>query len=85
MDAIPNIRIDRISISGVDAATARELGPAIDKALGEAALAGRLDPRSHGSLRLNLTAGADARAIARALADALGREPHFDRGRSGGR
>lgn len=72
MDAIPRIRIDRLSISGVDAVTAKALGPAIEKALGEAALAGRLDPHAQRTLRLNLKAGADARAIARAVAHALG-------------
>ncbi|MDR6929355.1 hypothetical protein AFK24_15615 [Pseudomonas syringae] len=72
MDTNTRIRIDRLSISGVDAATARALGAAIERALGKAALAGRLNPYEQRTLRLNLKAGADARAIARALADALG-------------
>lgn len=73
MDTNTRIRIDRLSISGVDAATARALGAAIERALGEAALAGRLDPHAQRALRLNLSTPADARAIARALADALRR------------
>ena len=72
MDAIPRIWIDRLSISGTDATTAKAPGLTIEKVLGEAALAGRLDPHAQRTLRLNLKAGADARTIVCAAAHALG-------------
>jgi hypothetical protein len=68
----PPVHIDRLSISGVDAATAKALGPAIEKALEEAALAGRLNSASQRSLRVHVKPGADERSIARALTRALG-------------
>jgi hypothetical protein len=68
----PAIAIDRISVRGVDAGTAKSLAPAIERALADAASSGSLRSGHRSSIRLDLPAGASSKDIARALARALG-------------
>ena len=68
----PRVSVGRMSVRGVDAATARGLGPAIDRALSEAVRRGEVAGHV-GDLQLRLPAGATAGDIAAALARALGR------------
>lgn len=72
-EASPQISIGRISITGVDQGTARALGPAIERVVGDAARSGRLAEGHHAHLRLDLSAGTSAHDIARALARAIER------------
>lgn len=67
------ISIGAISIRGVDAATAQGLVPAIRTALADAAHSGAIRPGHRASLSLDLSSGASARDIARAVARALER------------
>jgi hypothetical protein len=67
----PRVAIESLRIGGVDAATARALGPAIERALVDAARAGLLHPGHRRELRLDLAPGAGAADIAAALVRAL--------------
>lgn len=69
----PTVSIDRISVRGVDADTARRLGPALERSLAEAALSGRLGSGRRARLRLDLASGASPADIARAIARTLER------------
>ena len=68
--ALPDIAIGRIAIRGVDPGTAQSLGPAIERAMADAAAQGLLTG-SRAALRLDLPSGATSRDVARALARAL--------------
>lgn len=74
-DAPPplSVSIDRISVSGVEAATARHLGFAVESALAAAAGQGGLSPGHRQSLRIELPHGTSAAKIAKALTAALAR------------
>lgn len=65
------IAIGRMSVRGVDPGVARALGPALQRALADAAAHGRLSARD---LKLRLPAGASAVEIADALTRALGED-----------
>lgn len=66
------ISIGRVSIRGVDPATARELGPAIERALGRGIDPGRAEQQAR-NLSLALPSGAGSSDIAGAIARALGK------------
>lgn len=63
------LTIGRIAVSGVDARTAKRLGPALEAALADP----RLNAQSRGRIRLTLPHGTTERDIVAALRKALER------------
>lgn len=68
-----SVRIGRISVQGIDARQARNIGPAIQAALADAVRDGLVPPGDRRSLNLDLRHGASARQIADAVVRALAR------------
>jgi hypothetical protein len=66
-----DISIGRVNISGVSGATARAVGPAIEKAIEAASVQGRIAAGDRRQLRIDLPPGASERDIAAALVRAL--------------
>ncbi|MDP9422435.1 MAG: hypothetical protein M3Q19_06315 [Pseudomonadota bacterium] len=68
----PRLAIGRINISGVDPVTARQIGTAIENALGKAVREQGISLESRRSIRLTLGPDATANGIATAVAKAIG-------------
>lgn len=65
--ALPDASIGSIRVAGVDAAVARQLGPAIEAGLQAAWRDGRLTPGVRPDVRINVPHGATADIIVSAL------------------
>ncbi len=70
---VASVSIGRIGISGMSGASAKAIGPAIEKALAAVTAEGRIAVGHRPSVKIELPHGATERDVAAALAKALER------------